>query len=102
MLVLSVLLVMPAIILLRRIAQTTSTLRQWVLTSLRLSTGDRTQKPRSVWQNPIAWREARTKASATRSWMLRTGFIIGGLGGAITILWMLPPAGSAGIDQSRQ
>ena len=34
----------------------------WVLQKVHLSKGDRTRKPRSVWHNPIAWREAKTKA----------------------------------------
>jgi len=82
-LTLTFLLVVPSIIFLRRLAQSTTTLQSWVLQKLRISTGDRTRKPRSVWNNPIAWREAKTKASAARASFLRWSFIIAGIVGAI-------------------
>lgn len=84
----SALLVVPAIIMLRRLAQTTTTWQTKILTTLRLSKGEQRRKPRYVWSNPIAWREAQTKASAARSSVLRWGFILLGLGGAITLLVM--------------
>ncbi|HSU69530.1 MAG TPA: ABC transporter permease subunit, partial [Tepidisphaeraceae bacterium] len=83
---LSFVLVSPSIVLLRRLAQSTNTLRGWVLQKLRISTGDKTRKPRSVWSNPIAWREARTKASAARATLLRYGFIGLGLLGALVLV----------------
>jgi len=83
---LSFVLVIPSIGLLRRLAQSTTTMRGWLLKKLRISTGDKTRKPRAVWSNPIAWREAKTKASAARATVLRYGFIIAGLGGAITLV----------------
>ncbi len=86
MFVLSLLLVTPSVVFLRRLAQSNVTLRSWILTKLRLSSGDRSRKPRTVWNNPIAWREARTKASAARASVLRYGFIAAGLFGAIFLL----------------
>ncbi len=83
---LSFVLVIPSIISLRRIAQSSQTLRQWFLQVLRLSKGDRTRKPRRVWTNPVAWREAKTKASATRAVALRYGFMVLGIAGAIVLL----------------
>ncbi|HYE21430.1 MAG TPA: ABC transporter permease subunit [Tepidisphaeraceae bacterium] len=83
---LSFVLVVPSIGLLRRLAQSTTSLRGRLLKFLRVSTGDKTRKPRSVWSNPIAWREAKTKASAARATVLRYGFIIAGIGGAITLV----------------
>src|SRR5206468_4191156 len=59
---LSFVLVTPSIVLLRRLAQSTNTLHSAVLQFLRISKGDKTRKPRPVWSNPIAWREAETKA----------------------------------------
>ena len=50
--------------------------------------GDRTRKPRGVWSNPIAWREAKTKASAARASVLRYGFIGLGVVGAIVLVVM--------------
>jgi len=76
----------PSIILLRRLAQSTSSLKGWFLQKIHLSRGDRSRKPRSVWHNPIAWREAKTKASAARATFLRYGFILAGMTGAIVIL----------------
>ncbi|MBC8109173.1 MAG: ABC transporter permease subunit [Anaerolineae bacterium] len=84
----SLLLVTPSIVLLRRMAQSTSSLQSWFLQKLKLSTGDKTRKPRTVWFNPIAWREAKTKASAARASVLRYGFIAAGLTGAIVLVVM--------------
>jgi ABC-type transport system involved in multi-copper enzyme maturation permease subunit len=88
MLILSFAMMAPSVIFLRRLAQSTTSLRSWILQKIRLSKGDRTRKPRSVWHNPIAWREAKTKASAARATFLRYGFIIAGLVGAIVLLVM--------------
>ncbi len=84
---LSLVLVTPSIILLRWMAQTNMPFKTWVLTKLKLSTGDRNRKPRSVWANPIAWREAKTKASAAKASVLRYGFIIAGIIGALWLAW---------------
>ena len=86
MFLLSFILVSPSIVLLRRLAQSQGTLRGWVLQKLHISKGDRNRKPRSVWTNPIAWREARTKASAARATLMRYGFIGLGLVGALVLL----------------
>jgi len=94
MTLLSLAMILPSVIFLRKVAQSTSSLKSWILLKLRLSSGDRTRKPRLVWNNPIAWREARTKASATRASLLRWGFIAAGLGTAITLLVMYCTDGS--------
>ena len=83
---LSFLLVTPSILLLRRLAQSHTSLRSWVLQKLRLSKGDRNRKPRPVWSNPIAWCEAKTKASAARASLLRYGFIAAGVIGALVLV----------------
>jgi ABC-type Na+ efflux pump permease subunit len=85
---LSFVLVTPSIFLLRRLAQSTTSLRGWILQKLRISSGDKTRKPRTVWSNPIAWREAKTKASAARATVLRYGFIAAGLIGALVLTVM--------------
>jgi len=72
--------------LLRKLAQSHTSLRSWVLQKLRLSTGDKNRKPRAVWSNPIAWREAKTKASAARATLLRYGFISLGVLGAVVLV----------------
>src|SRR3954468_9951051 len=88
MFLLSLVLVTPSIILLRRMAQSTLSLKGMVLQKLHISKGEKRRKPRYVWQNPIAWREAKTKASATRASVLRYGFIAAGLIGALSLVWM--------------
>jgi len=88
MFTLSVVLVLPSIVMMRRLAQSTTTLRGWVLQRLHLSTGDKTRTPRRVWSNPIAWREAKTKASAARAFVVRYSFMIGGVLAAVLLLWM--------------
>ncbi|HWP40163.1 MAG TPA: ABC transporter permease, partial [Tepidisphaeraceae bacterium] len=85
---LSAVLVVPSIVMLRRLAQSSTTVRTWLLSRLRIISSDRTRKPRTVWQNPIAWREARTRASAARASALRWGFIAAGVIGAIVLLVM--------------
>jgi ABC-type transport system involved in multi-copper enzyme maturation permease subunit len=85
---LSFVLVTPSIFLLRRLAQSSNTFNSWILQKLRISKGDKTRKPRAVWSNPIAWREAKTKASAARATFLRYSFILAGLGGAIVLAVM--------------
>jgi ABC-type transport system involved in multi-copper enzyme maturation permease subunit len=88
MLLLSLAMMVPSVLFLRRLAQSTTSLKGWLLQRLRLSKGDRTRKPRPVWHNPIAWREAKTKASAARATFLRYGFILLGMIGAVVLLAM--------------
>ena len=80
-------LTVPSVIFLRRVAQSTVTLRNWMLLKLRILKSVTNRKPRYVWQNPIAWREAKTKASATRMTWLRYVLIVAGLMGAVWTLW---------------
>ncbi|HEV7302397.1 MAG TPA: ABC transporter permease subunit [Tepidisphaeraceae bacterium] len=85
---LSFVLVVPSIVMLRRLAQSTVSLRSWILQKLHVSKGATTRKPRFVWSNPIAWREAKTKASAARATLLRYGFMLAGVAGAVVLLWL--------------
>src|SRR4051812_20743664 len=88
MFVLSLVLVTPSIFMLRRLAQSNVSVRALVLQKLRLMRGDRTRTPRRVWSNPIAWREAKTKASANRAVILRYGFMTAGIAAAIVLVVM--------------
>ncbi len=45
---------------------------------VRRNTGERRRRPRRVWKNPIAWREAVTRGSAGGRSLLRWIFIVGG------------------------
>lgn len=85
---LSFTLIMPSIFLLRRMAQSTTSLKTLILQKLKISKGDNTRKPRGVWNNPIAWREAKTKASAAKASVTRYGFIAAGLVGAVVLVVM--------------
>jgi ABC-type transport system involved in multi-copper enzyme maturation permease subunit len=88
MLFLSLAMTIPSVLFLRRLAQSTTSLRSWFFQLIRVSKGDRSRKPRPVWHNPIAWREAKTKASAARATVLRYGFIIAGMIGAVVLVVM--------------
>ncbi len=69
-------------------AQSTTSVKTWLLQKLKIKSGDFTRKPRFVWSNPIAWREAKTKASAAKASLVRYGFILAGLIGAIALVVM--------------
>jgi len=71
---LSFVLVSPSIMFLRRLAQSHTSLRSWFSRNFASATGDKTASRARV-HNPIAWREAKTKASAARATFLRYGFI---------------------------
>ena len=79
----SAVVVLPSVVLLRRVAQSTLSLRGWLLSKLRLKPATQGRTPRVVWNNPIAWREAKTKASAAKATVTRYGFIVLGLSAAI-------------------
>ncbi|MCH7812952.1 MAG: ABC transporter permease subunit [Planctomycetes bacterium] len=53
----------------------------------RRPTGERTRKPRHVWQNPVAWREAATRASGSTRGVMRYVILGGGALAAIVLLW---------------
>jgi ABC-type transport system involved in multi-copper enzyme maturation permease subunit len=63
--------------------------------------GERTRRPRHVWGNPIAWREAVTRGTPLGRALIRFGFIAGGLAIGLVMLygyqhgWFAPPAGAA-------
>lgn len=63
-----------------------------------LPDGEKKQKPRRVWNNPIAWREAKTRASAGGRSALRWFFIVICIAGGIVLItahhkswWTLTP-----------
>ena len=85
--VVGLVLVVPSIILMRRVAQSSMNLRTWILTKLHLSTGNSVRKPRYVWHNPVAWREARTKASSAPMSAVRMLMILASVVLAGWLLW---------------
>lgn len=60
--------------------------------------GERKRAPRTVWSNPVAWREARTRAGGGA--VLRWVVILGGIGGAL-MLFVLHAGGSMTSDEVR-
>lgn len=67
-----------------------------------LPASDQKQKPRRVWNNPIAWREAKTRASAGGRSAARWVFVVAALLGGLLLLiahhnawWTLNPAAPA-------
>ncbi|MBI4718944.1 MAG: ABC transporter permease subunit [Planctomycetes bacterium] len=60
--------------------------------------GERTRAPRTVWANPVAWREARTRAAGGA--MLRWTVILGGLAG-LALLFLAHVLGSMPADEVR-
>ncbi len=61
----------------------------------RFAAGQRRRKPRRVWRNPIAWREAVTRASAAGRSLVRVLFIAAGLALGLVLL-ILHHGGSLG------
>lgn len=53
--------------------------------------------PRTVWRNPVAWREARTRASGVSRILVRLLFAVGGVGAAFW-LWLAYLGGWYGVD----
>ncbi|MHC4090688.1 MAG: ABC transporter permease [Planctomycetota bacterium] len=53
----------------------------------RPTSGQRTRKPRRVWANPVAWREAVTRAAAANRGLMRYVLLAGGAVAAILLLW---------------
>ena len=88
MLLLSTVLVLPSILLLRRMAQSSTTWKTKLLGWLPFKTTQGGRRPRSVWRNPIAWREGRTKASSARATFVRYTFFTVGLGAAVTLAYL--------------
>lgn len=62
--------------------------------------GERRRPPRRVWKNPIAWREAATRASTAGRSAMRWLFIIGGAAAGILLL-VAHEKGWAGLNANK-
>jgi len=82
----SLLMVVPSAIVLRRIAQRTEAGLFEYLRGLLLPNRQTRRKVRNVWSNPVAWREAATRAGASARGITRWATITIGLAGAAVIL----------------
>jgi ABC-type transport system involved in multi-copper enzyme maturation permease subunit len=73
----------------------------------RLGRGRETRRARRVWSNPVAWREAVTRASAASSNLVRYGYMAGGITAAAFVLWAYytsrfnPTSSRANVDDAR-
>ena len=64
--------------------------------------GERTRKPRRVWGNPVAWREAVTRAAGANRGLMRHALLAGGAVAAILLLWEYASSdGGLGSAQTR-
>lgn len=63
--------------------------------------GERRRKPKPVWNNPVAWREATTRASAAMRGFLQFALLGGGFVTAIVLLvWYIQDGDMAAARQS--
>jgi ABC-type transport system involved in multi-copper enzyme maturation permease subunit len=103
-LVLSLVLVSVSTLAVRRGAREGESTRLGrLLERLRLTrggSGERRRRPRNVWKNPVAWREAVTRASAGSQSLMRYGFVIGGLVAAI-VLWISYVSSTGGLTAAQ-
>lgn len=83
--IVSLLLVTPSIIFLRRITQTGVSPVRRLLRVFRYKSDGR-RRPRPVWTNPIAWREARTRGSNARATLFHWGFCALGVSAAVAVV----------------
>lgn len=88
MVLLSTVLVLPSIVLLRRMAQSTTSWRQKFFGWIPIRAVQAGREPRTVWRNPIAWREGRTKASSARASVVRYSFATLGIGAAVVLVYL--------------
>jgi ABC-type transport system involved in multi-copper enzyme maturation permease subunit len=85
----SLALVIPSAIVLRRIAQRSEVgLWAYVGNILRQGKEGKTRRARNVWANPVAWREAATRAGFSGRGLIRWITIIVGLAGAGGLLYV--------------
>ncbi len=85
----SLLLVVPSAIVLRRISQRSeSGLFQWIEQTIIRRIWANERRARSVWANPVAWREAATRAGASVRGITRWSTIIVGVALAVYLLYL--------------
>jgi ABC-type transport system involved in multi-copper enzyme maturation permease subunit len=98
---LSLAMVIPSAIVLRRIAQR-SELGLWSLVRSIILRGreDRGRRPRNVWQNPVAWREGATRAGFSGRGLMRWVTIIVGLACAGGLLYVHHTGATLGFTRN--
>ena len=82
---LAAMLILLSVFFVRRTAKTGErTLGDRLWQGFRRANGERRRAPRNVWNNPVAWREARTRAAG--GGLLRWVLILAGLTGSLYLL----------------
>ena len=67
----------------------------------RRSTGERTRRARRVWSNPVAWREAVTRASAASSSLMRYSYLACGVFVGLYFLYCYATGRFGGVAAAR-
>jgi ABC-type transport system involved in multi-copper enzyme maturation permease subunit len=70
--------------------------------SLKPKDGERRRRPRRVWSNPVAWREAVTRANAASSSLVRYGYIGVGVAAAVVYVYALMTGMFFSLNDARQ
>lgn len=71
------------------------------LLSLKPRDGERRRRPRRVWANPVAWREAVTRANAASSSLVRYSYIGLGCAAGVGYCWALITGQFTGVGDAR-
>ena len=95
--VLSLMLVVPSAIVLRRIAQVSD---GGLLAFFWRGKGGKRRRVRGVWRNPVAWREAATRAGFSGRGLMRWLTILIGLAAAVVVVYMYH-AGTLDVRETR-
>jgi len=74
---------------------------RWLRVGTTTTSGEKTRKPRRVWYNPVAWREAVTRASAASSNMVRYSYMICGIVAAILLFFTYATGQFASVNNAR-
>jgi ABC-type transport system involved in multi-copper enzyme maturation permease subunit len=102
-LALAIILVIVAMFFVRRVVREGEmTFWRRLAERLRLGRQQSTRKPHTVWSNPVAWREAVTRASATSRGVGRYAVILGGILAAVALLIAYLQGGAMTAAVTRQ
>ena len=85
---LSLFMILPSAIFLRRIAQRSDVSLGQLLRTLVPWIGATRRKARRVWNNPVAWREAATRASVSARGLTRWAVIVLGVAAGVALVWL--------------
>lgn len=64
-----------------------SAVARWLRFKPKAGSGELRRRARRVWSNPVAWREAVTRASAASSSLVRYSYVLGGIAAGILLIY---------------